>query len=111
MAKPIPRKLPSAPAADALPAQAGEALRAGRFKEAVELYKQLLRQEARPEWRDALADAYIGRARALSAKGLFKEAEVVLGNAAALDGAVKDPLFLSPASSARDRFTRRSRKG
>ena len=43
---------------------------------------------------DALADAYLGRAKALSAKGLLKEAEVVLGNAAALDGAVKEPLFL-----------------
>ena len=64
------------------------------FKEAVELYKQLLKQEARPEWRDALADAYLGRAKALFAKGLFKEAEIVLGNAAALDGAVKEPLFL-----------------
>jgi len=29
-------------------AQAEEALRLGRFKEAVELYKQLLKQEARP---------------------------------------------------------------
>ena len=75
-------------------AQAEEALRLGRFKEAVELYKQLLKQEARPEWRDALADAYLGRAKALFAKGLFKEAEIVLGNAAALDSAVKEPLFL-----------------
>ena len=32
--------------------------------------------------------AYLGRAKALFAKGLFKEAEIVLGNAAALDGAV-----------------------
>jgi tetratricopeptide (TPR) repeat protein len=75
-------------------AQFEEALRLGRTKEAVELYKQLLKQEARPEWRDALADAYLGRAKALFAKGLFKETEIVLGNAAALDGAVKEPLFL-----------------
>jgi tetratricopeptide (TPR) repeat protein len=94
MARPNPRKLPFAPMAGALAAQAEEALRLGRFKEAVELYKQLLKQEARPEWRDALADAYVGRAKALFAKGLFKEAEIVLGNAAALDGAVKEPLFL-----------------
>ena len=51
MARPNPRKLPAA--------QAEEALRLGRTKEAVELYKQLLKQEARPEWRDALADAYL----------------------------------------------------
>src|SRR5208337_3961661 len=86
MARPNPRKLPSAPMAGAPAAQAEEALRLGRTKEAVELYKQLLKQEARPEWRDALADAYLGRAKALFAKGLFKEAEIVLGNAAALDG-------------------------
>ncbi len=36
----------------------------------------------------------MGRAKALSAKGLVKEAEIVLGNAVALDGAVKEPLFL-----------------
>ena len=94
MARLNPRKLPSAPMAGAPAAQAEEALRLGRIKEAVELYKQFLKQEARPEWRDALADAYLGRAKALFAKGLFKEAEIVLGNAAALDGAVKEPLFL-----------------
>ena len=94
MARPNPRKLPSAPMAGAPAAQFEEALRLGRTKEAVELYKQLLKQEARPEWRDALADAYLGRAKALFAKGLFKETEIVLGNAAALDGAVKEPLFL-----------------
>src|SRR5271166_6463594 len=65
MARPNPRKLPSAPMAGAPAAQFEEALRLGRTKEAVELYKQLLKQEARPEWRDALADAYLGRAKAL----------------------------------------------
>src|SRR5271157_5823825 len=94
MAKLNSRKLPSEASADALAARAGEALRLGSFKEAIELYKQLLKQEARPEWRDALASGYVGRAKALSAKGLFKEAEVVLGNAVALDGDVKEPLFL-----------------
>src|SRR5271165_5439750 len=94
MAKQNSLKLPSEASADALAARAEEALRLGSFKEAIELYKQLLKQEARPEWRDALAAAYVGRAKALSAKGLFKEAEVVLGNAVALDGAVKEPLFL-----------------
>jgi cellulose synthase operon protein C len=94
MAKQNPRKLPSEASADVLAARAEEALRLCSFKEAIELYKQLLKQEARPEWRDALAAGYVGRAKALSAKGLFKEAEVVLGNAVALDGAVREPLFL-----------------
>jgi tetratricopeptide (TPR) repeat protein len=71
-----------------------EALRAGKFKDAIEHFKKLVKQEPRPEWRAALADAYIGRAKALAAKGMFKEAEIVLGNAVASDGTVKDPLFL-----------------
>ena len=62
MARPNPRKLFSVQMAGAPTVQAEEALRFGRFKEAVDLYKQLLKQEARPEWRDALADAYLGRA-------------------------------------------------
>ena len=94
MANPNPRKIQSAAPADLLATQAAEALRLGRFKEAIELYKQLFKQEAKPDWRDALAAAYVGRAKMLSAKGLFKEAEVVLGNALALDGAVKEPLLL-----------------
>src|SRR5271165_6934564 len=94
MAKQNPRNFPSEAPADMFAARAEEAFRLGSFKEAIELYKQLLKQEARPEWRDALAMAYVGRAKALSAKGLFKEAEIVLGNAAALDGAVREPLFL-----------------
>lgn len=94
MANQNPRKIQSAAPADALVPQAAEAFRLGRFKEAIELYKQLFKQEAKPDWRDALAAAYVGRAKMLSAKGLFKEAEVVLGHAVALDGAVKEPLLL-----------------
>lgn len=94
MANQNPRKMKSAAPADVLATQAAEALRLGRFKEAIELYKQLFKHEARADWRDALAAAYVGRAKMLSAKGLFKEAEVVLGNAVALDGAVKEPLLL-----------------
>ena len=94
MANPNPSKIQSAAPADLLATQAAEALRLGRFKEAIELYKQLFKQEAKPDWRDALAAAYVGRTKMLSAKGLFKEAEVVLGNAVALDGAVKEPLLL-----------------
>ena len=94
MAKQNPHKFLTTASAKTLAAEAEEALRLDRFKEAVELYKQLLKQEARPEWRDALATAYVGRAKSLFAKGLFKEAEVVIGNAVALDGVVKEPLFL-----------------
>ncbi len=74
-----------------LPARAAEALQQGRFKEAVELFKQLVRQEPRPEWKEALADAYGGRARALAAKGMFKEAAMVLENTLTPAGLLRDP--------------------
>lgn len=68
-----------------------EALRQERFKEAIELFKQVIRQEPRPEWKEALADAWRGRARDLAAKGMFKEAAMVLENTIAAGGPVRDP--------------------
>jgi hypothetical protein len=76
-----------------LAAQATEALRLGDFKQAIELFKRLVKQDARPKWRDALAEAYAGRAQMLAAKGLFEEAETALSKAAAPDGTVRDPLL------------------
>ena len=76
-----------------LAAKAKEALRLGDFKQAIELFKRLVKQDARPEWRDALAEAYAGRARILAAKGLFEEAETALSKAATPDGTVPDPLL------------------
>lgn len=83
---------PAVPAAS-LAERAMDALRLGRFKDAIELLKQLIKQDPRPEWRNSLADAYAGRARALAAKGMFKEAEIVLGNTTAPDGTVREPLL------------------
>ncbi|MDO9713556.1 hypothetical protein [Paracraurococcus lichenis] len=74
-------------------AQATEALRQERFKEAVELLKQVVRQEPRPEWQQLLVTAYRGRARALAAKRMFKEAAIVLENTASADGTLGDPLL------------------
>ena len=88
------RKPPYSASADKLAAEAAEALGLSRFKEAIELYKRLLKFEDRPQWRDGLATAYVGRAKALAAKGMFKEAEIVIGNAVALGGVVEEPLFL-----------------
>jgi cellulose synthase operon protein C len=78
---------------DTLVVRADEALRQERFKEAVELYKQLVKQDPRPDWKHALAEAYHGRARALATKRMFKEAAMVLENALASDATVHDPLF------------------
>ncbi len=55
---------------------------AGRFREAIAAFKDLLRIDDRSEWRLALADAYAGRARELAAKGMAKEALTVWENRA-----------------------------
>ena len=58
----------------ALPGDADAALRASRYREAIDHYKELLKRERRPAWLDGLAAAYAGRAAELAAKGLVKEA-------------------------------------
>src|SRR5271165_4317408 len=83
---------PSVPI-DTLAARATEALQQERFKEAVELFKLVIRQDPRPEWKQSLADAYGGRARVLAAKGMFKEAAMVLENTLAADGTLREPLL------------------
>lgn len=67
-----------------------DSLRLGRFKEAIEVFKQLVRQEPRPEWRQRLADAYAGRARSLVDKGMFKEAAIVLENTLTPSGMIRE---------------------
>ena len=83
---------PSVPI-DTLAARATEALQQERFKEAVELFKLVIRQDARLKWKQSLADAYGGRARVLAAKGMFKEAAIVLENTLAADGMLREPLL------------------
>ncbi len=80
MSKPQRRSAPPPASIAALPARAAEALAQARFKDAIDLFKQLVRQDPRPEWKQCLADAYGGRARTLAAKGMFKEAAMVLEN-------------------------------
>jgi len=59
-------------------------LSTGTYKEAIEAYKQLLKREQREEWRNALATAYLGRARDLAAKAMYKEAAILWENIPAL---------------------------
>ena len=62
-------------AAPAAPADLAEtALAAGRYKDAIEQFKGLLKGERRPAWLAGLAAAYAGRAEQLAAKGMLKEA-------------------------------------
>jgi cellulose synthase operon protein C len=90
--KPQRRAAPPA-SIESLAARGAEALRQERCKEAVETFKLLVRQDPRPEWQQALAKAYHGRARTLAAKRMFKEAAMVLENTQAPDGAIQDPRF------------------
>ncbi|MDP1646619.1 MAG: hypothetical protein Q8M01_00235 [Rubrivivax sp.] len=53
---------------------ASAALAAARYKDAIELFKGLLKRERRPAWLDGLAAAYAGRAEQLAAKDMVKEA-------------------------------------
>ena len=70
--------------------QGREQMRLGRFKDAVETFKQLARRDPRPAWKLLLDQAYVGRARALVAKGMVKEAQIVLENTADAKGVVSE---------------------
>jgi tetratricopeptide (TPR) repeat protein len=85
--QPARKPRPAAVSTPATPeARAEAALTAGRFREAIELYKDLLKRERRAEWVAALADSYAGRAEELANKGMLPEALVVWRNRASLCG-------------------------
>lgn len=60
--------------------EANAALLSAHHKEATEIYKLLIKRERRPEWVDALASCYAGRAHDLATTGMFKEAIVLWRN-------------------------------
>ncbi len=70
--------------AEELERNAQDALVQGRWRDAIDGFKTLLKQEPRAAWQTALADAYAGRAGELSAKGMHKEALAIWENRAAL---------------------------
>ncbi|HNN83979.1 MAG TPA: hypothetical protein PKL62_07455 [Accumulibacter sp.] len=72
--------------ADQRSEHAAATLAAGRFREAIELYKALLKVERRAEWVDGLAASYAGRANDLAEKGMLPEALAVWRNRASLCG-------------------------
>lgn len=78
-----PNKTPEAREHEAM-----QALEAGRWRDAIQGLKALLKDDAASERtsarRRALADAYAGRARDLTGKGMLKEAAVIWENRAAL---------------------------
>jgi cellulose synthase operon protein C len=72
---------------------AAEAMRRRDFKEAIRLYKQLVKDEGLAKWSEGLAQAYAERAREVAARGLFEQAQILLDNTAAPDGTVWNPLL------------------
>jgi len=69
---------------DELETKARIALEQRRHKEAILFYKDLLKQEQRPEWAQALADSYRLRAAQVAAKGMWQEAAILWENHAKL---------------------------
>lgn len=76
---------PATPATTVSPeARARAVLEAGSYRQAIELYKGLLKQEHRCEWLDGLAASYAGRAEELASKDMLPEALVVWRNRSSL---------------------------
>ena len=60
--------------------RAAQNLNNARYKDAIDDYKALYKQEAKEDWRQGLLAAYLGRVKALAAKGMVKEAAVLWEN-------------------------------
>ncbi|MCB1921932.1 MAG: hypothetical protein KDJ28_18430, partial [Candidatus Competibacteraceae bacterium] len=81
------RKSSSSPRLDVLPtpeliARGQDLLSAHNYKDAIDVYKLLLKREPHPEagWRESLATAYLERARQLAQKAMCREAAVLWEN-------------------------------
>ncbi len=71
---------PSGSAEQELEAQALSKFNAGKYKDAIGLYKKLLRGTDNESWRKQLAHCYLLRALGFAAKGMYKEAVVLWEN-------------------------------
>ncbi len=74
-----------------------EYLNSKRYKDAIIIFKQLIKEDKdSADWNKLLANAYLGRTRELAAKKMYKEALVVWENMASLCGEHKEPyLYVS----------------
>jgi len=81
--KKIIQKISAGLSESSLPEKAQAHYAAGRYKEASDLFKELLKQSADAETKRCLADCYLQRARGMAAKAMFKEACVLWENYAA----------------------------
>ncbi|CAD6872167.1 hypothetical protein [Methylomonas fluvii] len=81
--KKIIQKISAGLSESSLPEKAQAHYAAGRYKEASDLFKELLKQSGDAETKRYLADCYLQRARGMAAKAMFKEACVLWENYAA----------------------------
>ena len=66
-------------------------LSAQNYKDAIDVYKLLLKREPQAGWRDSLATAYLERARQLTQKAMYREATVLWENIPTLCGQAPRP--------------------
>ncbi len=78
--KPLNTRAPSDSDVSVLENKALSKMNAGQYKDAIELYKSLLKHANNAAWRQALAQCYLQRALAFAAKGMVKEALVLWEN-------------------------------
>ena len=78
MKSPQPKTLPE------LETAARAEIKYGRYKEAIAIYKDLLKRERRPDWEAALAETYLSRARQVAGKSMHQEAALLWENHAKL---------------------------
>ncbi|SJM94254.1 tetratricopeptide repeat protein [Crenothrix polyspora] len=76
----------------ALELSAASKVQSGNYKDAIELYKTLLKTTEKSEWRQALAQCYLQRALTFAAKGMIKEA-IVLWESYAQHNRLKQEYF------------------
>lgn len=70
----------------------GEALLATHdYKDAIDVYKLLLKREPQAGWRESLASAYLERAKELASKGMYREAAILWENIPSLCGQIRQP--------------------
>jgi tetratricopeptide (TPR) repeat protein len=61
------------------------------YKDAIDVYKLLLKREPQAGWRESLASAYLERAKQLASKGMYREAAVLWENLPSLCGQIRQP--------------------
>ena len=97
MRKPAPSvrpKLEDLPTRDLI-ARGQTLLSTHDYKDAIDVYKLLLKREPQGSWRESLATAYLERAKELTGKAMYREAMVLWENIPSLCNQTPQPERLS----------------